>query len=402
MKNILRIQLLFFILIFDNSSAQSEFFNSKIQFTKDNLANIVSSFSIDSTQVFFNSNDYNIQAYDKKTGVLNWSYAIFNNNIYSPKVYQNSVFVNKYYPEEEVNKCNQLNSKTGAIINKLPISAIYTPPFFKGNIMYCTGENKDSDWSILAIDIKKNTILWEYIISDGAETNPYYLSDRIIVNAGDDRWVEIKYNGKLINNKSKILHINRKSKKKYLSGKSKYFKIFMHLSHDKKEITQTFLQDYYYEKLRYSTNEHHTFILGDTKLLILKDNLKIYKEINLDTLLNTQEKSLIDYKEILKINENTIWILYKNLVVVYDYINNKTIKTTELTAYNPHQVALDNNQIWLISKNDGQLIGLDQEPDTKTTTMNEAKAKRQSEINNCNTADDKKIQATKRAQDKIN
>ena len=400
MKNILRIQLLFFILIFNNSSAQSEFFHSKIQFTQDNLANIISSFSIDSTQVYFNSPDFNIQAFDKKSGVLNWSYTIFNNNIYSPKVYQNSVFVNKYYPEEEVNKCNQLNSKTGALINKLPISVIYTQPFFKGNIMYCTGENKDSDWSILAIDIKKNTILWEYIISDGAEKNPFYLSDRIIVNAGDDRWVEIKYNGKLMKNKSKIMHENRKTKKKYLSGKSKYFKLFMHLSHDNKEITETLLEDYYSEKLRYGTNDHHTFILDDTKLLILKDNLKIYREINLDTLLTTQERNSIEYKEILQINENTIWFLYKNLVVVYDYINNKTIKTTDLSAYNPHQVALDNNQIWLISKNDGQLIGLDLEPDTKTTTMIEAKAKRQSEINNCNTTDVKIIQAAKKAQEK--
>jgi hypothetical protein len=44
------------------------------------------------------------------------------------------------------------------------------------------------------------------------------------------------------------------------------------------------------------------------------------------------------------------------------------------------------------------LVGL--ELDTKKATMIKAKAKRQSEINNCNTTDVKIIQAAKKAQEK--
>ena len=56
-------------------------------------------------------------------------------------------------------------------------------------------------------------------------------------------------------------------------------------------------------------------------------------------------------------------------------------------------------QVWLISKNDGQLVGLELDP--KKASLLEAKAKKLSEINNCNTTDVKKTQATKRAQGKL-
>ena len=53
----------------------------------------------------------------------------------------------------------------------------------------------------------------------------------------------------------------------------------------------------------------------------------------------------------------------------------------------------------MISKNDGQLVGLELDP--KKVTMIEAKAKKLSEINKGNTTDVKKTQAVKKAQDKL-
>ena len=61
------------ILFFQNCVAQKEFFNSKISFSESQLSNFYSSFNIDSAQVYFIANDY-IYAYNKKSGVLNWSY----------------------------------------------------------------------------------------------------------------------------------------------------------------------------------------------------------------------------------------------------------------------------------------------------------------------------------------
>ena len=62
-------------------------------------------------------------------------------------------------------------------------------------------------------------------------------------------------------------------------------------------------------------------------------------------------------------------------------------------------MVVEDTQLWLISKNDGQLVGLELDP--KKVTMIEAKAKKLSEINKCNTTDVKKIQTVKKAQDKL-
>jgi hypothetical protein len=111
------------------------------------------------------------------------------------------------------------------------------------------------------------------------------------------------------------------------------------------------------------------------------------------------EKAINGYREILKIDDSTVSFFYKNLVVVYDYINSQTLKTIDLSSWRPHQVVLEDTQIWLISKNDGQLVGLELDP--KKAAMIEEKAKKLSEINKCNTTDIKKTQATKRAKDKL-
>jgi len=105
------------------------------------------------------------------------------------------------------------------------------------------------------------------------------------------------------------------------------------------------------------------------------------------------------YREILKIDDTTIWFFYKNLTVVYDYINYKLINTIDVSTWRPHQVVVEDTQLWLISKNDGQLVGLELDP--KKATILEAKAKKLSEINKCNTTGVKKTQASKRAQGKL-
>ena len=82
-------KILFVIcLMYSNAAiAQNEFFNSKINFSESQLKKFYSSFSVDSSQVYFNANDYYVHAYDKQTGVLKWSYYLANKTNTAPIAY---------------------------------------------------------------------------------------------------------------------------------------------------------------------------------------------------------------------------------------------------------------------------------------------------------------------------
>jgi hypothetical protein len=61
------------------------------------------------------------------------------------------------------------------------------------------------------------------------------------------------------------------------------------------------------------------------------------------------------------VEENTVWFVYENILGVYDFKKNKTIKAYDLSSWNPHQVVLDENKVWLISKTNGELVTLELE-----------------------------------------
>jgi hypothetical protein len=384
----------FILLVFSATTwSQTEFFNSKIIFSESQLNKFYSSCSIDSSQVYFNANDYYIHAYDKKTGVLNWSYYLASKTNKSPIPYQNNLLVSKY-SSEDGDKCVQLNAKTGDTIHTLIIQSINTKPIFKENVMYCTGIDGGIGGAVLAYDLKKNNIIWGKFIAHGVDRQPYYLKDKIIANAEEDNWFELDYNGKMLDTTCEY-------KTNLFVEDIKCVQNYIHRTHDNKGISQAFLLEYFgdYENLKVDSTNNYTFLLGDSKLMIVKDNLEIGIEINIDEIVTLPEKAINDYREILKIDDNTIWFCYKNLIVVYDYINYKTLTTIDLSSWRPHQVVFDDTQLWLISKNDAQLVGLELDP--KKATIIEAKVKMQSEINNCNTTDVKKTQAAKKAQVKV-
>ena len=373
--------------------AQNEFFNSKINFSESQLKKFYSSFSKDSSQVYFNANDYYVHAYDKKTGILKWSYYLANKTNNAPIAYKNNLIVSKY-SNEGGDKCVQINTKTGDTIQTLALQSINTKPIFKENIMYCTGIDGGYGGAVIAYDLKKNKIIWGKFIAHGVDKQPYYLNDKIIANAEEDNWFELDYNGKMVDTTCEY-------KANLFVEDIKCVQNYVHRTHDNKGISQSLLMEYFgdYENLKVNTNNKHTFILGNAELMIVKDNLEIGIEINIDEIVTLPEKAINDYREILKIDDTSIWFFYKNLIVVYDYINYKLINTIDVSSWRPHQVAVEDTQLWLISKNDGQLVGLELDP--KKATMIEAKAKSQNEINNYNTTDVKKTQATKRAKDKL-
>ena len=57
-------------------------------------------------------------------------------------------------------------------------------------------------------------------------------------------------------------------------------------------------------------------------------------------------------------SKNTIWFFYENNLVEYDFKNKKSLKTIDFSKWNPHQVVLDDDTLWLISGANGQLVGV--------------------------------------------
>jgi hypothetical protein len=333
-------------------NSQTPFFTSNVNLSENELSNFYSSFSIDNSQVYFNSNDYYLHVFDKKTGNLNWSYNISKKSNETPKLNNTSVFVNKHFSEFE-NKCLQLNTITGEIIQTLSIESINSRPFYKDSIMYCTAIDKELGGTLLAYDLKNNKTLWKQFIAHGVDKHPYYLSNKIIANVEEDNWFEIDYKGSLKDT------ICKKQNNLFVEN-IKCVNNFIYLSHDGKEISKKFLKEHLgtYEDLKMTTNKHFTFILQYNKLLILKDKLKVHKELEVDQIVRVPDDAINEYREILKVDENYIWFFYENRVVVYDYIKNETKKIIDLSEWMAHQIVLDDNQIWLISKKDGQLVGL--------------------------------------------
>src|SRR6187551_938856 len=123
---------LFLFLFSAIALAQTEFFKSKLLLSDDHLADFYSSISIDSTQVYFNANDKNIYAHDKKTGILKWSYYSGSKSNNAPKCHRNNVFFGT-----GVGTSEQLNAKTGELVRIVRVDGVSTQSFIKDTIMYC-------------------------------------------------------------------------------------------------------------------------------------------------------------------------------------------------------------------------------------------------------------------------
>jgi hypothetical protein len=148
-------------------------------------------------------------------------------------------------------------------------------------------------------------------------------------------------------------------------------------------------------------NNTHSFILSENQLLVLDNNRKKVLQLHLQTAFPTDNFTPDAYTTTIEIHPESVWFYYQNYLIHYDFMRNKLLRKVDLTPWKPNRVELDNRTIWLISKNDGQLYGLDFEPDQKTADFIKAKAEREREINNPKPPDKKKIEAAKAAQQKF-
>lgn len=346
---IFKISLLIVLLFsFSNLKAQTEVFKSNLYISDDNLTKNFSSISIDSTQIYVNSNDYYIHAFDKKTGQINWSYYLANKSNTAPIIHKNSIIVEKHV-SEYYNNCIQLNSKTGDTIQTLNISEIFNQPLFKNDIMYTTAISSETGGCILAYDLNKNKIIWKQFVAHGVAIQPYFLKNKIIANAEDDNWFDIDYNG--------VMDTLCKKKTSIFVENIKCVKNFLVLTHDNKEIDASFLTENLgdYEAFQFKTYNSKTFFIGTETLLILGNNKKVLHKVNLNDIILPLEILFNEYKSILKIENTTIWFFSNNKIVEYDFQKEKVNYQFDLSKWNPHRLLLENDLIYLISKKDGQL-----------------------------------------------
>lgn len=345
---------LLLLLCSSNLQAQTEVFKSNLTISGDDLSNFYSSISSDSTQIYFNSNDYYLHAFDKKTKKLNWSYYLANKSNTTPILNKNNVFIEQHI-SQNYDRCIQLDKKNGDTIQTLDINSLQTNPFFKDDVLFCAAISPGTGGAILAYDLKKNKIIWERFIAHGVSTQPYFLKDKIIANAESDNWFEIDYKGIL---KDTLC----KNKAAIFVNDIPCIKNFRYLTHDKKEIDEGFLYKNLgeIENLKFFSNDELTVIMGSENLVLIGNNKKIKYKINFLDLISSFENESSTYFEIFKIEDNYIWFIFKNNLVMYNFKTNKTEKSFNLSQWNVHQLILESNNAiaWIISKNDGQLYAI--------------------------------------------
>lgn len=382
---------LFKLLLLSNlfTYAQTEIFSTKYNFSENYLNDFYSSVRVDDNRVCFIANDFYTYTFDKNSKQLLWtSYAAYKTN--------NCPIVHKeqYIEQRNGGKLRLLNTQTGDTIQTLKIEELRTQPYFKENMIYCTAISSEIGGAIQAYDLKKNEIVWQKFIGHGVSFQPYFLKDKIVVNYENQYWFELDYNGNALD----------KSQKCYSKNTEPPFEEqFCNIHYDvvnqyHKDLTTknvTIDETKYY----YGTNE--TVVLKRNELKIINQKNKVLKEIDLDNIITLPETAENDYSEILKVEDNTVWFVYENILGVYDFKNNKTVKAFDLSTWNPHKIVLDGKIIWLISRNDGNLIALALPLDPEEEGLKREKAQRYEQTHQCGNEVEAMNEARKKALERL-
>ena len=327
--------------------SQTAFFSSKIAFTETQLEKFNSAFTLSGNHVIFNANDYTSYCYNKQTGEQLWLFITNRKSNNPPYVYGENVITAIY--EDEVFKSAILPLLPGKSSRTLPMGPLLSVPVFKGDIMYGTALHEGG--KLFAYDLKQNKMIWEQFVAHGVETQPYFLKDKIVANAEGDNWFDMDYSGK-------FLQTGCYSKAQLFVENIKCVRNFKFLTHDDRDITESFLEKYFGAdaEVKEKHTDTKTFLTDGNLLVILGNDKKILKQIELSQIA-PPEGDPTRYK-IIKIENEKIWLLGNTFLNVYDHKADALIKQYDLGKWNPHQVIIDDKKIWLVSKKDGQLYGL--------------------------------------------
>ncbi|WP_188362022.1 hypothetical protein [Flavobacterium orientale] len=308
----------------------------------------------DYESVYVITNDFHIHAIDKKTLSTKWSYYLATKSNVRPVLFQESILVGQHKSANE-NYCVQLNAFTGDTIKTLKINRFETTPNIKDNILFGTAINPKTGGSMIAYDLNNNSIVWQKFIAHGYTKKPYYFNAKIIVNAEKDNWFTIDYYGNIIDT------ICTK-KNRFFDDENACLRNFKLITFDEKELKKAFLEKHFKEtsNIIQENNSNMTVLMANETLLIIGKNKKILQKINLNNHIPKVSDKISDYSAILKIDDTKIWFFYNDNLATYDIKMKIMTNIYDLKKWNTHQLVLDlsNLNLWLISKNDGQLYGL--------------------------------------------
>jgi hypothetical protein len=351
-KNLYSLLALTFILISVPTSAQREFFKSRQHNTHENLEsleNFNSSISLANDLILFNANDFNVYAYDKNSGDLVWRYpSRYKSNI-PIHVEDTIAYVATFLDNTE--QTAKINTKNGKLIKNLPFGPLATKPIVRKNVLYGTAIY---DYGcIVAYDLKTDTVIWSRFLAHGFSRQPYFFKDKIVANAEGDNWVEINYNGSL-------LDTTCKKKANIYVENIPCIKQFRALTHDRLEIkgklALKIFGGYFEDGYELAYGPHTTLITREGNLYIFGDKLRQKRTINISAIANLPPSN--EPAKIIKVTPDFIWLLFENHLIQYYYNQNKIGKNVNLTQWQPSTCIIELDRLWLVSKNDGLLYGL--------------------------------------------
>jgi hypothetical protein len=389
MKSKLR-YLLYILMISNHLFSQTEIFKTKISISQTELSNFLSSVYADNTALYFVANDYKLYKIDKKSNQIQFTTEInskSNDRVFVVK----DTLISSFY-ENKKQSAVFIDKNSGIIIKKLNVCPLKSNPFFINETKFISTIIDDNGGHLICYDLKSNQILWKHFVGHGVSKKIYRQNESILANFDFNEWKKVDYNGKI---EEEIFEVDQSNNKMQLHHE------FYVLTHDNIEINQEFLSNYFLntENLKVNTNETNTVLLNQTKIVVLADNAKVISNKELSKIIHLPDEGENDYLEILKIETENVWFFYQNLIVNYDFQKNKVVKTYDLTPWNAHQIILDSNTLWLVSKNDGQLYGLHLEETKESLDKKTAIAKKEKE-QGYSKPDKAKIEAEKAAKEK--
>ncbi len=343
------------IACFSLVRSQQVFFKSDQVFTAQQSASFYSSIASNKDLLLFNANDYKIYAYDLKSNRLTWVCETGYKTNLTPFIDDQTLYAGVFEDKQEW--AAAIDLATGKRIKKFPFGPLVTRPFIQNNVLYGTGIYDAG--SIVAYDLRKDTVLWNRFLAHGYSRQPYYLQDRIEANAEGDNWVAINYQGQLIDTNCKV-------KASLFVKDISCVKNYYLLTHDNREIKGKLaeklgVEDFGDESQTLRTN-NNTFFLRDGKLTILGNKLKIKQVIDISAMSDSIVADPYAQGKIVAADERNISILYNDQLIEYDYAKQQVKRVTDLANWKPHQLLINNDHLWLISKKDGLLYGISYMP----------------------------------------
>lgn len=339
----------FLLFISISSYSQTQFYKSDIAFSESQLQKQQTSFAISERVIIFNAMNYYLYGISKSDSKIIWENYIGWKTTNPPKIYGKTFFHGKN--ENDYVNAAQFDLETGKILKTLQMEPLQTTPFFKNGILYTTAIYEGGQ--LLAYDISENKILWRKFIAHGSDNQPYYFKEKIIANAESDNWFEIDYNGNLLDTKCR-------EKAQIFVEDIPCIRNFKILTHDQKELSSEFLDKNLGEDSEYvsQNSSNYTALMNDSKLIVLGKNRKKILNLDLNALELPSQSGQNTIFKILEITNQEIWFFFDNNLVQYDFLKKTMVTAYDFGKWTPLQIEKEKDSIWLISRIDNQLYGI--------------------------------------------